>query len=131
MRWVPWAVAAATVGAVVIAIKVGRYLTPSKPDAAPVIVDMGGAVTACERAAADYYPKGAMRVTVDDHSTRFDRRTRNYHIYMEAHAVNGSPPDRYYINCFVAPHAGTVVRFESLKDREEGASDNKPQFWFR
>lgn len=130
MRWVPWAVAAITVGAVVIAVKVGRYFTPSMPAATPIIVDMTGAVVACERAAADYYPPGSMRVMVDDHSSRFDRRTRRYHIFMEAQTVGGTPAERYYINCFVAPHNGVVARFESLKD-SDGAPAGGRQFWIR
>lgn len=133
MHIAPFVIAVATVGAVLLTVGLMRWLVPPPvpvATAASVTVDMAGAVAHCQRAAQAEFPPGLAQVTLDDHSSRFDKRSRQYRIFLQAQTLRQGKSERYYINCYVAPRGGVIVRFESLKDTE-GAPAGGRRFWLR
>ncbi len=77
----------------------------------------------CEQEARDEFGKRLHLITVDSHSSRFERKTNRYKMFfnVDVYPKRGKNKDiavPHFVNCFVHGSRGSVVHFESVEDKE-------------
>lgn len=77
----------------------------------------------CEQEAKDEFGKRLHLITLDRHSSRFEKKSNRFKMFfnVDVYPKRGKNTDiavPHFLNCFVHGSRGSVVHFESVEDKE-------------
>ncbi|MCV6626599.1 MAG: hypothetical protein OIF38_10915, partial [Cellvibrionaceae bacterium] len=85
-------------------------------------VTLNDAQIACERYARKSLGRQIKTLSMDNRSSRLDRKKGWYMVYMEAYMYrqgSSGPTDHYYLNCASEKNELSLAKFEIIKNEDE------------